>query len=271
MTKESQLLGTLIPTHPDLFPIVQKIRAKYGLGEISLDDPPIEEIYLGDKIIPLEDFFKEIEGLVQELSNFPEPKISDFYHRAKKLLAQPVKMRKYNYLSKVLKQSILDIYNLSKNLAVTLVKVMDEQFAIIAGMLYSYILTGEYDEVPNDWISRVMTLEHEDDKVVIAIANQVANPDVIVQQFREELKKAFGPHHPKVTKTIVSTAYYMRLERAGKPWNYRVGEFIRINNFQLPRDINSQRYVDTWNKYSRLLRKRIQRSEKVLEVLVDKK
>jgi len=47
MTKESELLGTLIPTHPDLFPIVQQMREKYNLPEISLDDDPIEEIYLG--------------------------------------------------------------------------------------------------------------------------------------------------------------------------------------------------------------------------------
>jgi hypothetical protein len=40
----------------DLIPIIREVRKKYNLPEISLDDDPIEEIYLGDRIIPLEEF-----------------------------------------------------------------------------------------------------------------------------------------------------------------------------------------------------------------------
>lgn len=32
--------GTLLPTHADLFPIVQQMRDKYGLPEIRPDDEP---------------------------------------------------------------------------------------------------------------------------------------------------------------------------------------------------------------------------------------
>ena len=49
--KESQLLGTLLPSHPDFIPIVQAVREKYNLPEISPDDDPINEIYLGDETI----------------------------------------------------------------------------------------------------------------------------------------------------------------------------------------------------------------------------
>ena len=34
--KETLFLGTLLPSHPDLLPIVQAIREKYNLPEISL-------------------------------------------------------------------------------------------------------------------------------------------------------------------------------------------------------------------------------------------
>lgn len=56
MAKESQLLGTLMPTHPDLFPIVQQMRTKYKLPEISPDDDPITEIFLNGEPVALEDF-----------------------------------------------------------------------------------------------------------------------------------------------------------------------------------------------------------------------
>ena len=47
--KETKLLGTLMPSHPDLIPIIQAFREKYNLPEISLDDNLIQKIYLEDK------------------------------------------------------------------------------------------------------------------------------------------------------------------------------------------------------------------------------
>jgi hypothetical protein len=50
MTKESQLPGTLMPAHPDLFPIVWKMRKKYNPPEINPYDLPVEEIGLRIKL-----------------------------------------------------------------------------------------------------------------------------------------------------------------------------------------------------------------------------
>ena len=206
--KETEFLGTLMPTHPDLFAIVQEIRRKYNLPEISPDDEPITEIYLGDQIVPLRVFRKEIEMEVQKKVVLLPPTMRDFYVRAKTLLSQPVKHRKYSYLSKALKSAILDFYEMARKLAVTFTETIDEQFARIADVLYAYILTGESEEIPNDWISKVMTVSQDGNKTVVAVANQPANPEIIIQEFREELRKAFGPHLPKVTKKVVHTAHY---------------------------------------------------------------
>jgi hypothetical protein len=54
--KETELLGTLLPSHPDFIPILQAIREKYNLPEISPDDDPISEIFSGDKTISIEEF-----------------------------------------------------------------------------------------------------------------------------------------------------------------------------------------------------------------------
>jgi hypothetical protein len=40
--KEAQFLGSLLPSHPNLIPIIQAIREKYNLPEISPDDDPIQ-------------------------------------------------------------------------------------------------------------------------------------------------------------------------------------------------------------------------------------
>jgi hypothetical protein len=43
--KESPLLGTLLPSHPDFLPIEEAIREKYNLAEINSGDEEIAEIY----------------------------------------------------------------------------------------------------------------------------------------------------------------------------------------------------------------------------------
>jgi hypothetical protein len=71
--KESQFIGSLMPSHPDFQPIIQEIRDKYQLPEVDPDGEPLTEIYLGDEVIPLEDFRKELTKLVSErVSYFPD-------------------------------------------------------------------------------------------------------------------------------------------------------------------------------------------------------
>ncbi|MGD0750302.1 MAG: hypothetical protein ABSA23_02725 [Anaerolineales bacterium] len=43
--KESQFLGTLLPSHPDFLPIEQAIREKYGLYEVNPEDDPSVDIF----------------------------------------------------------------------------------------------------------------------------------------------------------------------------------------------------------------------------------
>ena len=39
--KESQFIGTLMPSHPDFQPIIQEIREKYRLPKVDLNDEAI--------------------------------------------------------------------------------------------------------------------------------------------------------------------------------------------------------------------------------------
>ena len=42
----ADLLGTVLHSHPDFFPIIQNIREKYGIPEFSSDADGLEEILL---------------------------------------------------------------------------------------------------------------------------------------------------------------------------------------------------------------------------------
>jgi hypothetical protein len=269
--KETKLLGSLLPSHPDAIPIIEKIREKYQLPEISPDDDPITEIYLGDEIIPLEVFRQDIENIIQESDFFitPESDLYKIYKNAKLYKDKPPKLEGWaKLLPKDAKNKLLELYQAVIKMTDLLVQMIDQQHKAIANMFYIYLLTGESEEAPNDWFSKVATMNIDGETVIMAMASQVADPEIIIQQFREQYKKTFGSRNPKVSDAVVSTAHFLRLRKMGKPWNYIVEEFIRLNKFKLPRDKTSKRYLETHQRYERLLRKRINRSEIVLKVLL---
>ena len=59
--QKSKLISTLLPSSPDFQPIIQAIREKYELPEVNPEDDLIEEIFLNDEPVTLEDFRKDIK------------------------------------------------------------------------------------------------------------------------------------------------------------------------------------------------------------------
>lgn len=269
--KEAKFIGALMPTHPDFLPIIQEIREKYQLPEVDPDGEPIAEIYLGDEIIPLEDFRQEILSMVEESDIFitPDHQLYQTYKSAKLNKGKPLKLEGWaRLLPKNAKSKLLELYQAVMMMGDFIVQLIDLQNSAIANMLYIFLLTGETEAAPNDWFSKVVPVNVDGETLVFAMASQVADPETIIQQFREQYKKTFGSRNPKVSNTVVSTAHFLRLKRMGKKWDYIVEEFIRLNKFSLPRDRTSKKYLETRQRYERLLRKRINRSEKVLKVLL---
>jgi hypothetical protein len=268
---EAKFLSTLFPTHPDLLPIGEAMRKKYYLTEVDPDGEPISEIYLKDKIISLKDFYRDIEKRVRaNLQIFPAEFV-EHYQTAKKHFGKPLDLSGFRTVSKANKEAVKSIHELGQNMMGFYVRLGDSQIKAIANMIYVYLLTGETEELPNDWMGKVVTTVKNGDTTIFAMANQLSNPEVIIQQFREAYKKSFGVFRPKITKVVVSTAYYMQLRRMGKPWNFIVEEYINRNKFSMPRDRSSKRFFEIRSRHESTLRKRIQRSEKILGILVEDK
>ncbi len=268
---EAKILGDLLPSHPDLIPIIKAIRSKYSLEEVPLDGDPIEEIFLNDEPVTYEDFHKDIKAHFLENMDFLPPDFVKQYNASKNMQEQK-EIKNLKFLPKSWKIQILNVFNLAKTMSQPLYQMLDAHINHIVDMLYVYILTGETREVPSDWFSKVATIKNSSgDAIIIAMASQAADPEIAVNQFRAEYKKNFGIYRPKITKTAVDTAYYLQLKRRRKPWDFIVEEYIRINGYKLP-PITSKKHTETLHLYERRLKKRIQRTENILEVIIrDKK
>ncbi len=65
--RESKLIGTFLPSSPDLLPTIQQMWKKYGLTELSPDDELIQELFLKGAGVILENFHQEFGALVRGL------------------------------------------------------------------------------------------------------------------------------------------------------------------------------------------------------------
>lgn len=270
--KESKFLGALLPSSPDFLPIIEAIREKYKLPEISPDDDPIKEIYLGDEIIPLEEFRREIENLIRADLAFMPPATAKQYLSAK-ALSQIQELKDIDKLPDEFQQGMTAFVALAKSMAEPFVQLLDAQIDSVVRMLYIYLLTGETEEAPSDWFGKVIITTASGEPVIMAIASEVTNLDAFIQQIRAEHKKLFGMRNHRITETAVSTAHYLRLKREKKPWDYIVEEYIRRSKIKkLPKNKNSARYLEIKRLCEQTLKKRMQRTEDILDVIIrDKK
>lgn len=270
--KEAKFLGDLLPSHPDLVPIIEATREKYNLPEIGPDDDPIEEIYHGDEIISLEEFRREMRNRVLEILDviFPENFVKQYLSTQKAVKADYKK--DLAIFPQELQLPMEGFFEQIKQSAQMIYQLLDAQIDSMANMLYIFLLTGETQSIPEDWFGKVVTAPIAGEQTIIAIAGELTNLDLMFQQIRDIHKKTFGVQRVKFTNTIVGTAYYLQLKRNKKPWNFIVEEYIRRNKFSMPRDGNSARYSQIWNKHAQRLKKRLQRTETIMDVIIrDKK
>ena len=267
--KESELLGALLPASPDFRPIIEAVREKYSLREVNPDEEPITEIYLDDRFVPMDEFRQDIENRIRENLDFLPMQTAKLY-KSSKAMIQAETITGLDHIPEDLQESIRLFFEFMQNMGRPIVQLLDAQIDFIVELLYIHLLTGDSLDTPEDWFSKVAVLQSFGEPMVIAMASEVADVEAVAQQFKALHRKTFGTR-PKITKTITSTAYYLQLKKARKPWDFIVEEYFRLAKISLPRDKRTKRYIDTHRKHEQTLKKRMQRAEKVLDLLVKDK
>jgi len=269
MNEEAQILGNLLPSHPDLIPIVDAVRKKYKLAYVTPESEVIKEIYLEDEFITLEEFRQDIENRVRESLAFFPPNVATLYKSAKAITEMDeIKDLDAQPLPDDYKKGVIAMFKFMRNFMQPVYQLLDAQIVSVVNMLYEYILTGEAGEAPNDWLGKVVEIQMMGEPMVLALASGLTDPNELIAQIRKQYKKTFGANRPRLTPKKVSASYFMQLRRLGKGWKFMFEEYVRLNKISLPRDTTSKRYFDTRQKHERNLRRMIDRSENVLNIIV---
>ena len=136
-------------------------------------------------------------------------------YKSAQALSQMQELKGIDLYPDEIKQGMQAFIILAKKMSEPLLQVLDAQIDSVVRMLYIYLLTGETEEAPSDWFGKVMTMtESGGEPVIMAMANEVTNLDIFVQQIREAHKKAFGTNRPKITETTSKHCLLYAIEKA---------------------------------------------------------
>lgn len=180
MSKEAELLGALLPSSPDYAPIIQAVREKYNLPEISPDDDPITEIYLGDEIVPIEEFRQDIRNrILENLEKIMSKNFFEKYQSTKKIVDADYQSELAKYTDEQ-KPAIVMIFEYAKKTSQAAFQILDTQIENIVNMICFYLFTGETQSAPNEWFSQVMATTKSGESTIIALVGELTDRKSVV-------------------------------------------------------------------------------------------
>lgn len=266
--REDKLFGKLLPSHPDLLPILQRIREKYNIPEIAPGDETLAEILGAENEIDLEALHQDIES---ELRKIPEllPEGTDAIYKI-------LQGKEENNLNSPgldeLSEETRSIINALMMLLVSFLEpfrfAIDGFFTALADNLFEFLLTGEGRELPENWIQAAYTMNMMGEPVVLVMCNRAADPKKVAQLLKTEYTKTFGSDRPKITDGHMNTADYLRMKWEGKSISYLVDIYAENHTSAFPKDFRSKEYRATKQKHAERMKKNLQRLEKRIDRII---
>lgn len=269
---QSKLFTSLLPSHPDLLPILQEIREKYAIPEIGPEDEGIHELLLSDSDLNLEEIQKEIYQKVREIPDlFPAGFINILQHyetRTEDKFIVPG-------LDCLPEDSRIQVEAALQLMYQSLIPVMEsisKYYDDLTLSIFEFLFTGEAREIPSDWLGEAKVISFMGQPMVMAMAGEFSNPKEIMDKFRFEYTKTFGKDRPKFTDGQLNTAEYLAMKMAGKSIADIADIYIMRHPSQFPKDFRSKEYREAKRKLEERLKKRMQRLENdFYKLLGDKK
>jgi len=237
--KEAQIIGKLLPTHPDILPILEEIREKFNIPPISPTDESLKILLEFDLEINWKAVHGEILERVKETDIFLDKTIR-IYRLLKKAQAVTPDDWDFENISEKFKNEILALADLLIKQNKPLLDSIDNLYKELADHCLEYLLTGEAREIPQDWISTVEVMDNFGEIIIVAMAGQLADPDEIAELFKTKYINTFGKKRPKFTEEHVKTTDSLRMKWEGKSTTFLLEE-EDIRNGKEPSDMKSNR------------------------------
>lgn len=223
--KETKIIGSLLPAHEDIMPVLKEIREKYKIPEISSTDNEMKIFLRHELEFDWVAIHAEILERVREVPKLWTEKAKASYDAIKNLESKPLEDPEFRKVSPEFKENIQTLMNLIVQQYTPIVKEIDTFFHAIADHCVEYLITGEAREVPSNWFLSIDVIEPFGEKVIVLQASEAVDPDEVAEMFKKKFRQIFGKKKHKFTETHVKTADFLRLRWEGKSYLYILEEW----------------------------------------------
>lgn len=139
-----------------------------------------------------------------------------------------------------------------------------------ADNLVEFLRTGKARPIPREWMTAVNTMHVYGEKVVVAMANQLADPDETVGLFRQQFAQAFPFRRRGLTNTDEAIADYLRMWLEGMALQDVADEYMQ-DHFPRLRDPQSEGYKHEKRRVENMLEHGLRRAWGRVNVLLEDK
>ena len=277
--KEAKFLGTVLVLSPLLLPILEKIRDKYGIEEISLTEDGLRKHLLKsieyNQEVDWEAVRQDLEIEIRKIPDLLPPEFAFYHTLLKDAKNMPPEPTFTEPATEKLRADVTELYHryfrlykfTADNIAAPWQTAIDNCFTDITDNALEFLISGKTRDIPHDWISVVSTLPMFDDNIVIAMASRMSNPDKIAEQFHQKIIDTYGKRNQKLTKKNMPYAEYLTMKLKRIPLRDIADEYITSHSKEFPKDPVSPEYLKKKRELKVKLKLIIKRLIKTLENL----
>jgi len=264
---ENQFFGKLLPANESIMLILEEIRKKYQIPEISPSDDGMEILLRHE----LEFDWKAIHAeILEKLKKDPDlltDKARTTYNAIKKMQSTPLEDPEFEKVSKQFKDNTQKLIDLITQQFAPLVDVIDKFFHTIADLSVEYLITGIAREVPESWFFSINVMDAFGEKVIIMQSSSAVDPDEAAEMFKQKYKETYGKRKVKLTEKHIETADYLRMKLEGKSYLYIIEE-VELRAPEEFANIPNNRHPSSLRRKNSRIRQRLSRMQKdLLEIL----
>lgn len=251
-------LSTILPTHPDILPILNDLRAKYDIpkAEPGEDLLPI----LIAEGLDLESVRADLVHAIRGLSSILPPELASTQalpHIDPSLpLVDLTREHPSLTVSQLLAAALFGLF------ATPIIQRFQSD---IADAALQYLLTGDSTTEFGHWFGGVFTTTIFEGTMIVAMASPLTDLPQLIQEFRRQYRSAFPASATDKTRLTRASAENLRMKLDG----YKIGDvanlYIARHPSEFPRNRRPYEFRAAKKTLHERIKKQIQRADDALQ------
>lgn len=268
--KHQSLFGALLPSQADYKLILDDLRQKYDIPTLGPGDKDFAEFLFSESDIPWNNIHSELRYRIAALDELWPESVLRLRNMFKENPVIESDLEKFTKEYEPSPEELAQLTQRILGLVAPLIHKFEKMLDTTTDLLVTFLVTGETEDIPQDWIGAVQSINMFGEPVIMAIAGPLSDPKEISKQLVTEYHRIYGKDRPKITKGMLNASDLLRMKFEGVLIKDIADIYMERHPSQFAKDPRSPKYRTQKRRLEERLKKALQRYEKkVLKLFGD--